>query len=76
MSTSQVLALKSEKGEILLFDDTDSFLASFKNGSWVATDLFQFDDIEDNFSPVVDSQEIESLFKAARAALNKKAAEA
>ncbi len=71
MSTEHILAMRSEYGEIYLYDETDSFFASFKNGKWVADLIFSADDLIDNFIHLGDDNEIERLLAEARTVLGK-----
>lgn len=69
MTIKYILAMKSEDGEILLGDQTDDFMASFKDGRWIADDIFEFYDLEENFWHIQDDAEIHRLMAEARAAL-------
>ncbi len=68
-TTKHILAMRSERGEISLFDRIDYFMASFKDGKWVADDIFDFDDVWENFRHLTDDQEIIQIMAEARAAL-------
>jgi hypothetical protein len=61
---------KSDKAEISVFDRRDDFLASFRDGKWVADDLFEDWEYKE-FTILEDDNEITSLMFEARKALNK-----
>lgn len=63
-----ILARRSKNGEISIFDETDNFLASFRDGHWIADDVFQYSDF-DHFTVIEDENEISKLITEARAAL-------
>lgn len=67
---NHVLIRKSERGDICLFDERDNLVASYKNGKWIADDVFEYDDF-DHFTVVTDEAEIEKLSADARRELNK-----
>ncbi len=69
MDTEHILAMRSHKDEILLFDETDKFKASFQNGKWIDATTFNFDDLWDNFDHMTNDDEIMRLMEEARAAL-------
>lgn len=70
MSTEHILAMRSEQGEIHLFDESDNFMADFKEGKWFCGTIFNFDDIWDNFEHISDDREVLRLLAEARAALD------
>lgn len=65
----KILVRKSDEGEISIFDETDNFLASYKDGKWVADDVFQYSDF-DKFTVITNEQEIAKLAAEARSALD------
>ncbi len=70
MVLRHILAARSAQGEIFLFDETDNFVASFKNGAWCAKQLFRFSELDDNFRPIEEDSEILQLINEARRALS------
>jgi hypothetical protein len=70
MIIKHILAMKSAKGQILLFDREDEFIASFKDSQWLPYDVFEFDDLEYNFVHLENEKEILGLMEEARAALS------
>ena len=69
MSIDHVLAMKSENHEVLLFDESDEFQASFKNGGLIAGDVFEYTDLQENFWHIQDNNEVLRLLAEARASL-------
>jgi hypothetical protein len=65
-----VLIRRSDRGEISIYDRRDDFLASFKNGKWVDTDIFSSYELEE-FIILEDESEIASVLNEARTALDK-----
>lgn len=63
-----ILVRRSNKGKIAIFDEVDNFLASYKDGKWIADDVFQYSDFDD-FTVVEDEHEISKLATEARNAL-------
>lgn len=63
-----ILVRRSDKGEISIFDEFDNFLASYKDGKWIADDVFQYSDF-DSFTVVEDNLEIERIAQEAMATL-------
>ncbi len=68
MLVNSVLVRRSDDAEIELFDERDSFIASFKNGKWVKALVFSDYELED-FDLIEDEREIERVLAEARAAL-------
>ncbi len=68
-TTKHILAMRSAHGEISLFDTFDKFMASFKDGKWINDDIFNFDDVWDNFEHMTDDDEIIKIMGEARSAL-------
>ena len=66
-----ILAMRSTKGEVSLFDQTDNFQASYKDGKWINDAIFEFADIEENFEHIENDDEILEIIGEARAALGK-----
>ena len=61
--------MKSDTGEISLFDDTDNFMASYKGGKWIADSVFEFRDIEQNFYHIEAADEVLQIMAEARKVL-------
>ena len=64
-----IFAVSSDKGEILLYDATDKFIASLQNGAWFTGDVFHYLDLEENFFHIKDDDEVLRLLAEAREAL-------
>ena len=70
MTIQHILAMKSESGEILLSDKSDDFMASFKGGKWIADDVFECADLEENFWHIRDNTEVLRLIAEAKTVLS------
>jgi hypothetical protein len=71
MSTENILVERSQIGEISIYDRTDKFVASFKDGRWLDEAIFDFDYLEQNFTRITNEDEVLGLVAEARAALAK-----
>ena len=71
MTIKHILAMKSDSGELSLYDQTDDFSASFKGGEWINDSVFEFRDLEQNFFHIDDDSEIRQIMNEARSALGK-----
>jgi hypothetical protein len=71
VTIKHILAMRSDDGEISLYDETDHFMASFKDGKWVADDVFEFKDIEENFYHITDDAEVLRIIAEARSILGR-----
>jgi len=69
MDTEHILAMKSDSGNIHMFDETDDFIACFCDGKWVRRTVFSYSDLQENFRHMTDDAEILRLLAEARAAL-------
>lgn len=69
MKSETILAMMSERGEILLADKRDNFFASFQDGKWIADDIFEFESLVEDFWHIRCKQKIDELLNEARAAL-------
>lgn len=69
MSTENILAERSVRGEVSLYDKADKFVASYKDGKWLDGSVFDFDYLERNFSRITNEVEILNLMTEARTAL-------
>ena len=65
-----VLIRRSDSGEISVYDRRDKFMASFKNGTWVADSVFSPYELEE-FTILEEESEIASVLLEARTALDK-----
>lgn len=70
MLADKVLLQRSDRGEIGLYDSRDKFHASFKNGQWINTLVFQDHELEE-FTLIRDDSEIDRVLAEARAVLNR-----
>ncbi len=75
MTIKHILAMRSDDGEISLFDESDKFMASFKDGQWIADDVFEFRDIEENFYHITDDAEVMRIIAEARSVLGRASAQ-
>lgn len=66
-----ILAMRSDTGELSLFDETDNFMASYRGGKWIADDVFEMRDIEQNFYHIEDDKEVLKIMDEARKILGK-----
>lgn len=71
MNIDNILAERSKIGEISLYDRTDKFEASFKDGKWLCGPVFDFDYLERYFLPITDEAEVTRLMNEARSILGK-----
>lgn len=69
MSIENLLAMQSDSGEILVSDKSDDFIASFRNGEWIADDVFEMEDLAENFYHILDETEVLNLLQVARGEL-------
>lgn len=75
MTIKHILAMRSDDGEISLFDESDKFMASFNDGQWIADDVFEFRDIEENFYHITDDAEVMRIIAEARSVLGRASAQ-
>ena len=61
-----ILAMKSSSGEILIADQTDNFCASFRDGKWIADDIFGSEELFENFQHIQDEEESMRILAEAR----------
>lgn len=71
MTIKHILAMRSNDGEISLYDETDHFMASYKDGQWIGDDVFEFKDIEENFYHITDDLEVMRIISEARSILGR-----
>lgn len=65
-----ITASRSDAGDIFLFDSTDDFTASYKNGMWVNDQEFEFWELDELFYDITDDSEVLKLITEARSAVS------
>ncbi len=71
MKMDHVLAMRSPDGEILIADQTDNFSASFRDSKWRYGDIFDSEDLFENFRHIEDDDEVLRILKEARSTLTR-----
>lgn len=64
-----ITASRSKAGDIFLYDSTDDFTASFKQGKWINDQEFEFWELDEFFCDITDDVEVTRLIQEARKAL-------
>ncbi len=71
MTIDHILAYRADDGRIYIFDESDDFSASYKDGVWVPGRIFEYWETDESFYDITDDGEVLRLASDARTALAK-----